>query len=481
MAETSHQVKTAHAEYVANLHRWTKINNVINGNVKGYLRDIAAAETDEIYAINRRKEYADGAILLNFTKRTLSGTVGAVMRKPPEIEMHEAMKYLETNADGSGVGLVQQSQDALRLNNSIGRGGLLTDAPSSEVATKAQQNAGKLNPRILLYTAENIVNWNRDGTYVVLRECYDYKNESNEFETLTGELWRVCELVDGLYQQRVFKFTNTGALVEQEVIEPKINGSRMDFVPFHFFGADNNDASVDNPPLETLADVNIGHFQNSADVEDSAFICGQLTFVIAPGQNYSPTQFKEANPNGVRLGNGIGLNLGYGGTASILQASAVTLPRELMTDKEEQAVKIGAQLIAPSAVITAESARLQRGADTSIMATAANNVSSAYELALGDVARMMNLDDSEIVFELNTEFFMLPMTAQDRAAWIMDINAGLMPERAYRAALRAAGVTNWTDEEIEEALAMQPKAAAPALNTVVDGEIPEAAADSEEA
>ena len=69
------------------------------------------------------------------------------------------------------------------------------------------------------------------------------------------------------------------------------------------------------------------------------------------------------------------------------------------------------------------------------------------------------------------EFFLQPMTAQDRAAWMADINAGLLPATAYYAALRKAGVTDWTDEDIKNAIADQPLPNA----TTVQGDIPASA------
>ena len=75
-----------------------------------------------------------------------------------------------------------------------------------------------------------------------------------------------------------------------------------------------------------------------------------------------------------------------------------------------------------------------------------------YEEAIKACGVFLGVPADEAVFELNLEFFMTPMTAQDRAAWMADINSGLIPRRAYYAAMRAAGLTNWSDEEIEDGL-----------------------------
>lgn len=147
-----------------------------------------------------------------------------------------------------------------------------------------------------------------------------------------------------------------------------------------------------------------------------------------------------------------------------------------MLDKEQQALQIGAQLITPSQQITAESARLQRGADTSVMATIADNVSEAYERALRWVAQMLKQPDTDIEFGLNTEFFLQPMTAQDRTAWMSDINAGLLPATAYYAALRKAGITDWSDEDLQDALQNAPLPSVGVATDVV-GDIPTNAQD----
>lgn len=469
-------VKTKHRDYEANYEKWRKVRHALAGDLKSYLRDVGRNEPDRVFGAARQKEYEEGTVCYNFTKRTLSGMVGSVVRKDPEQIIPDSMEYLLTNCDGSGVGLWQHAQDTLMEIDSIGRGGLLVDAPNVEVATMAEQNEGLLNPTIAFYTAENIINWrmHRVGAVnrvamIVLREDYEYFDDVNEFETKCGEQYRVLDLVDGVYRQRLYKYDEGGSPIGGvEELFPQLGGVPVGTIPFAFIGAGNNDSTPDDAPLLPLAELNIGHFRNSADNEESSFVVGQPTLFIAPGENMSLQTFVEANPNGVKLGSRTGHNVGAGGNAFLVQADANNLAKENMLSKEQQAIQIGAQLITPTQQITAESARLQRGADTSVMATIARNVSSAYTDALKWVAGMLNQGDQEIEFKLNMDFFLTPMTAQDRAAWMADINAGLLPATAYFSALRKAGVTDWTDEQIEEAVANQPLPSA----TTVTGEIP---------
>ena len=65
----------------------------------------------------------------------------------------------------------------------------------------AEQNAGQLNPRILFYPAESIINWRKESrgstsilTQVRLVEPYEYANSNDEFCMLMGMRVRVVEL-----------------------------------------------------------------------------------------------------------------------------------------------------------------------------------------------------------------------------------------------------------------------------------------------
>lgn len=476
-------VKNPNAEYMANVGKWRKVRDAVSGDMKHYLRNVGATEANKKYGEQRQREYEDGAIVYNFTRRTLSGMVGSVMRKDPEQTLPKAMDYLNENADGSGVGLWQHAQDTLMEIDAVGRGGLLVDAPAVTAATMAEQNAGQLNPVIAFYTAENIISWRlkRVGSInkvvmVVLRETYEYVDEADEFTTYIAQQYRVLDIDEnGNYRQRLYRFDRTDSIVgEVENFYPQLRNVPKGEIPFTFVGASNNDSTVDDVPLLPLADIQIGHFSNSADNEEMLHTLAQAMLIIAPGENISPEQWLALNPNGVLYGSRRGLNVGSGGSALLLQMQESTALQAALTAKEQQAIQIGAQLITPSQQITAESARLQRGADTSVMATIARNVSKAYEDCLKWVAQMMGLPDKGIEFKLNMEFFLQPMTAQDRQQWAADVQAGNMPLEAYWAAMRKSGVTDWTDADIKEGIENAPL---PTPVTPVTGEIPATATE----
>lgn len=430
-------VQTKNTEYTKYEDKWKLIRSVIASEVTSYLRNVGANEATVPAQEARQKAYVDGAILYNFTKRTTDGMVGSTYRKQPVVELPPELEYLLTDADGNGQPLVQQSQDAVREDIMIGRLGLFVDAPAKPTDTEGNQlpvskqmNAdGLTNPKIQLYTAESIINWRveRIGSVnklvmIVLAEEYEYQSGENEFLFLTGTQYRVLDLDNGLYRQRIWRYNDKGQLVNNngeidqggtsiESFDPRANGQRMTEIPFAFIGADNNDYTIDEPPIFPLASLNIAHYRNSADNEEMLFLVSQAMLVIAPEKSIA-AKWKEHNPDGVKFGARAGLNVGDGGNAFILQASADSALSTAITKKEEQAVQIGAQLITPTQQVTAESARIQRGADTSVLSSVSNNVSAGYNKAIQWCLDFLG-STSVFEFKLSNDFFFNRASPQD--------------------------------------------------------------------
>ena len=57
-------------------------------------------------------------------------------------------------------------------------------------------------------------------------------------------------------------------------------------IPFQFLGSENNDTSIDDSPLYDMAEVNIGHYRNSADYEEAAYRSGECGYAGGPVANY---------------------------------------------------------------------------------------------------------------------------------------------------------------------------------------------------
>jgi hypothetical protein len=438
------------AEYSEALPGWELVKRCVAGAREVRKHDIYLPmpdpENESKENKARYKQYKKRAMFLNITGRTRIGLLGAVFRKTAELQLPAGIDYLKENASGDGTSLEQLSKEAVGECLDTGRGGFLVDFPkvASESGVSSMADLATKRALIHFYDAKAIIDWDDqviDGVkrlvYVNLAECV---SEFNTVE-LSRETYvqnRVLLLVDGRYVQRLYK----EGVADYAETEPKDkDGKAFDHIPFSFFGSENNDASVDKAPLEDLADVNILHYGNSATVEESGFISSQPTLFITT--DISADEFAKVNPNGMHIGSTRGYNLGKSGSATLVQASESQLARELMKDKEEQMLMIGARIVQKAGgAETAEAVRIRYSSDNSVLGTIAGNVSEALKRAILDAERFMigQPDENGTVFWLNQSFFDETMTAQDILAQVSLWQQGIIAKKDMRVNLRQGGI-----------------------------------------
>ncbi len=456
------------AEYAEALPGWQLVKRCVVGAREVRKHDIYLPQPDpenkspENQA--RYKQYKKRAMFLNVTGRTRTGLMGAVFRKTAELTLPTGVDYLKENASGDGTSLEQLSKEAVGECLDTGRGGFLVDFPTVKTKSGVSSMADLATKRALIhfYDALAIIDWDEqviDGVkklvYVNLQECVTEFNPA-ELSRETYNQNRALLLIDGEYVQRVYKEGDDGYTEAKPTDKA---GNAFDHIPFSFFGAQNNDASVDKSPLEDLADVNILHYGNSATVEESGFISSQPTLFITT--DISADEFAKVNPNGMHIGSTRGYNLGKSGDAKLVQATESQLARTLMKDKEEQMLMIGARIVQQGGgAETAEAVRIRYSSDNSVLGTIAGNVSEAIRRAILDAERFMigEPDENSTVFWLNQAFFDETMTAQDIMAQVQLWQQGFIAKSDVRTNLRQGGVleADRTDEKIDEELASQP-------------------------
>ncbi len=462
-------------EYADALPGWRLVKRCVKGarEVRKYDEYLPKPDPTDNSPENleRYKQLKKRAMFLNVTGRTRAGLLGAVFRKTAELTLPTEVEYLQENASGDGTSLEQLSKKAVGECLDTGRGGFLVDYPKVKAVSGVSSvaDAAKQKALIHFYDAESIIDWDEeviDGVkrlvYVNLQECVTEFNPAQ----LSREEYkqnRVLLLIDGTqYVQRVYK---DGAEPVESMPTDK-DGQPFDHIPFSFFGSENNDADIDKSPLEDLADVNILHYGNSATVEESGFISSQPTLFLTT--DISPDEFVKLNPNGMRIGSRRGYNLGKSGSATLVQAEATQLTRELMKDKQEQMVMIGARIVQQGGGNeTAEAARIRYSSDNSILSTVAGNVSEALKRAILDAERFMigEPNEKDTVFWLNQEFFDEVMTAQDILARVQLWQLGVTAKKDLRTSLRQSGAieADRSDDDIDADI----EAAAPVVGSDV--------------
>ena len=413
-------------------------------------------------ALQRQQDFIRGATMFPALKRTLDGSLGVVFRKPTKIELVPQLSYLEDNADGTGKGLEQLIQDVTSENILQGYGGMLTDfAASDELNSKAEDEALNKFAAIHIYTAESIRNvyTRRVGSAMIVQQIIleeTHQDRINQFDVKEKTQYRVLLLDEnGLYRQEIYRQNNTSAdntLVA--VFEPRNSaGSRLDYIPFSFFGSKCNDFRVDSSPLYGLARMNAKHLEYSAMRNESIRQLAPTLFAF-PGENFDYDDFEENNPQGITMGGYNAYLLGAGGSASIIQASPNDAAFAAMNHLEALMVQAGALLITPNpSNVSTETTIIQRSTDTSVLGMAVRNVEDAINQQLAWAADFMGAAAGSTV-DINREFFSMPMNAQDRAQWSADVMTGAVTIEEYREALNKAGLL--PDSSLEEDITFQP-------------------------
>jgi hypothetical protein len=207
-----------------------------------------------------------------------------------------------------------------------------------------------------------------------------------------------------------------------------------------FCGAKNNDYSVDSAQLADIAEVNLAHYRNSADYEESCFLTGQPTLFITT--SLSAEQFAEMNPNGIKLGSRAGHVLGETGSANLVQADANTIVREAMNSKMAEMIAIGARIITDRGQNeTAEGARIRFASENSVLGDVVHNLSEALEKCIYWVAEFMGVT-GEIEFYLNTEFYDKSVDPQLIMSMVTLLDREIIGEADIFERLKAAGLVD---------------------------------------
>ena len=456
-------VTDQHKEYEKNAPLWALVGDCVEGAAaikKGAQKYLPKPNPEDTGSENaaRYSAYVERASFVNFTDHTKAGLMGLVFSKPAVKEFPEPVQYAIDDANGAGLSLEQLTRDAIGETLEAGRYGLLVDYPDAPAGLSVADTAAlNLRANILPYKPKSIVNW-RSGrvggvsmlTLVVLAEDIE-KVGDDGFSVECKTYYRVLVLEDGVYKQRLYNEKNELVDLgngETEIIPRNAQGEPWQEIPFTFIGSENNDPTVDKSPLLDIANVNIAHYRNSADYEESCFMVGQPTPYVA---GLTASWAKEILKGGVILGSRTAWVLPTGASAGLLQASPNQMPLEGMKEKEGQLIKIGAKIITDaSGQETAEGAKIRFAGSTSQLGLIVSNVESAIIKALNWAAEFMG-GQGEIKYTLNRQFYDATLDPNMIVAGIQLLDRAVIARSDMQALLRRAGMVrdNRTDEEID--------------------------------
>tara|TARA_R110000796_G_scaffold64465_2_gene149416 strand:+ start:14200 stop:15741 length:1542 start_codon:yes stop_codon:yes gene_type:complete len=473
-------VSDANKTYQKNIYKWELVRNCCEGstavksvrNEAQYTESSLETATGTLYlpAPNpsdeskenrlRYQSYKQRANYVNFTGHTKDALIGMICRQEPKVEVPSVLLPMTYNTDGMGNSIYTVIKRSLDEILQTAREGLLVDYPSISAGLNARQTEG-INPTIKNYCAESVINWktktiNGQETLhmVVLKE--EVAIPQDEFTDNNETQYRVLMLTEeGFYAQRMYNENGELLIIDEEnglseIYPRQANGQLFNFIPFVFLGATNNDPEIDKSPLYDLAEVNIAHYRNSADYEESCFMVGQPTPVMA---GLTQQWVDDVLHGSVMLGSRAFVALPAGGSATLLQASPNQMPLEGMVTKEKQMIQIGAKIITDGGgVETAEAARIRFSGQNSKLATIVNNVEQAYIQCLEWSLLFLTGSEEEIDISLNKEFYEKGADPQMIMAQIQMLDRSVISMSDVRNYLRTSGAidNDRTDDEIEE-------------------------------
>jgi hypothetical protein len=293
---------------------------------------------------------------------------------------------------------------------------------------------------MVMYKAESIINWRFEfiaNRYVLTQvRLWEIKSEQKtEFETIETPVIRVLDLFFNQYRVRMFTEES-----EEQIggdVFPKMDGVPLDYIPFYFIGPDGGQHELSEPVLIDLVDLNIKHFQVSADYEHGCHMVGLPTPVVSGMAPEFDGQGNKVNPK-LYIGGETAWILPVGATADFLELSGSGLQNleKNLDRKEGQMAALGAKMLTPdkAGVEAADTVAMRHAGENSILAAIAVAVSEGLTKALITFAKWAGIKDANednIKFDINRDFMPFAITPQALTALLSTVQAGKMSHEAF--------------------------------------------------
>jgi len=423
-------VDTKHESYSEYSEQWIFIRDAINGDraIKAkkttYVPKLGGQDDTEYLAYIKRPSW-DG-----FTQRVLDVKTGMMFAKTPTYEAPKQLEDLFDNIDLKGATLTDFAQEATREVESAGRIGGLVDMGRAE---------GQNRPYFSLYKTESIINWKYENinnqytlTMVVLQESE--KKWIDEFDTEDETIYRVLFLIDGKYEQHVYRPNKdeSGKVngYNIEIIIPQMNGKPLTYIPFVCATPKKLTLEPTKPPLLDLADKNLTLFK--LDVE----YYNALHWVGCPTPYATGVQPKEIS--GFRVGGQVITGFSKPeAKLGILQISAEGL-QDLRDEKQsvtDTIVALGSNTLqSDKKVAEAENTVAIRSAGQNAIQVSTADTMARFITKLGEIGVDWMGAGGEFEYHLNRDYNLTQMNPQMLKTILDGVLMGKFPlEMLYEA------------------------------------------------
>ena len=293
-------------------------------------------------------DYIKRATFLGVTARTLRATVGKLFSKGPSLTLPALLDPMIRNVNGYKLSVFQLLEQSLAAVFAYGRAGIYVDFLNTKGTVLSAADREDISPTLNLVQGPDIRNWRIDRTLrkltmLVIREDYE---EYDEFAVSIRDQYKVFRLENGLLMIDIWRQDPNGRFYIYANFFPKdYAGQPWREIPFALIGAIDNDWTIDDPPLYSIASLDLQLYRNCADLEESAFIAGQPTFVLS---GVDEKFVHDLAKKGIKVGGRNLITVKQGGNATLLQAQANNLILEIKREKMDILRAFGATLFIPN-------------------------------------------------------------------------------------------------------------------------------------
>lgn len=459
-----------------------KVEDLLEGRADSlkYVRALPGHDADRVDL------YRKGAYFLPMTARTAEAMGGLVFAKSPIRNLPAGLETIAADVTRTGQDIDRFAETVFDAVLASHTAMVLVDyPPTAEATTRGIAEAQGIAPFLTLYDADCILaaRFTGDGParrlgHVRVVETVEEPDPVDPWAMVCVEQVRVLDLDEaGFYRQRVYRKArkDDGSEVWEQSgldIYPLLNNKKLTIIPAYFSTPRDAEPKPGIPPLRDIADVNIAHLNDSASYQWG------LMWTANPTPVFKDLSLAEGS-NTVKLGSSEGLQVGPNGDAFFMEFTGAGLSeiRLSMEAKRRDGAMMGARLLIEDtkASITAETARIQRAGETSIVVGIANAVSECLTKALTFLSTWAGVEPtvttkdgaSPLKYWLNPDINPAGLTAPQIAALLSAWQAGAMTLEDLFKAFQAGEIIDATKsfaDHVEEL-----EAEGPGLGSMSDG------------
>ncbi len=447
-AQPQKTVSDPNAAYESLAALWSKSRAICSGeryvkdidrlidpvNFRNLLIPFSPSMTQQQYDFYRAEAELPG-IVAQFAKML----VGGLLRKKPSLALPEsvpkdAFDWIMNEFGQDGSPLTSFLDAALWEEIQTSRAWVYIDHPpisEDDIKRMTKKEVEEFKPYPVIWKAENVINWqttiSKTGksilSKVIVRGFVEEYDEDNEFHPRMRDTVWVHELVNDLYQIRVFKREDNTTIVaviagktqpdhtklifrlHETITNIKKNDERLDFIPAWPL---NGTIEPGEPLLMPIIDKEVSLYNKMS--RRNHLLYGASTYTPVVMTDMTDEAFLDI----VNSGLGSWLKLGRDDKVEVLDTPTTALAdmdRAIASTIEEMA-KLGIRMLTPETAQSGVALEIRNAAQTAQMGTLNNKVSSVMAQIITLMVNWrydMDLKPSEIIFSLSEDFNPTPL------------------------------------------------------------------------